>query len=84
MMEGFMGEVIVRMMEKKCENELSPHNMYAFPQLDTCHVGRYFGPLVPNFMMQEHLPHQASQRECKWTVGRAPAQILKNTLEVVA
>jgi hypothetical protein len=31
------------------ENELSPHNMYACPQLDTCHVGSYFGPLVPNF-----------------------------------
>jgi hypothetical protein len=31
------------------ENELSPNNMYACPQLDTCHVGSYFGPLVPNF-----------------------------------
>jgi hypothetical protein len=30
-------------------NELSPHDMYACPQLDTCHVGSYFGPLVPNF-----------------------------------
>jgi hypothetical protein len=33
----------------KDENELSPNNMYACPQLDTCHVGSYFGPLVPNF-----------------------------------
>jgi hypothetical protein len=48
MMEGIMGEMIVRMMVK-CENELSPHDMYACPQLDTCHVGSYFGPLVPNF-----------------------------------
>ena len=29
-------------------------------------------------VMQEHLPHQASQRECKWTVGQAPTQILKS------
>jgi hypothetical protein len=32
-----------------CENEISPNNMYACPQLNTCHVGSYFGPLVPNF-----------------------------------
>jgi hypothetical protein len=31
------------------ENELSPNNMYACPQIDTCHVGSYFGPLVSNF-----------------------------------
>jgi hypothetical protein len=36
-----------RMMEGIMENELSPKNMYACPQLDTCHVGSYFGPLVP-------------------------------------
>jgi hypothetical protein len=30
------------------QNEVSPNNMYACPQLDTCHVGSYFGPLVPN------------------------------------
>jgi hypothetical protein len=42
--------IIVRMMVKKmCITELSPHNMYACPQLDTCHVGSFFGPLVPNF-----------------------------------
>jgi hypothetical protein len=29
------------------ENELSPNYMYACFQLDTCHVERYFGPLVP-------------------------------------
>jgi hypothetical protein len=29
-------------------------------------------------MMQEHLPHQASQRGRQWTAGRAPAQILKS------
>jgi hypothetical protein len=45
MMEGMMG----RMMEKMIGNELSPNNMYGCPQLDTCHVGSYFGPLVPNF-----------------------------------
>jgi hypothetical protein len=28
-------------------------------------------------MMQEHLPHQASQRGSKWTAGQAPTQILK-------
>ena len=44
-----MGDMIVRIIEKKFENELSPHDMYACPQLDTCHVGSYFGPLVPNF-----------------------------------
>jgi hypothetical protein len=53
MMEGIMGEMIVRlimcMMEKKCVNELNPHDMHACPQLDTCHVGSYFDPLVPNF-----------------------------------
>jgi hypothetical protein len=26
-----------------------PHDMNACPQLDTCHIGSYFGPLVPNF-----------------------------------
>jgi hypothetical protein len=45
MMEGMM----VKMMEKMIGNEISPNNMYACPQLDTCHVGSYFGPLVPNF-----------------------------------
>jgi hypothetical protein len=35
--------------KKMIRNELSPNNMYACPQLDTCHVGSYFGPLVPNF-----------------------------------
>jgi hypothetical protein len=38
-----------KMMEKMIGNELIPNNMYACPQLDTCHVGGYFGPLVPNF-----------------------------------
>jgi hypothetical protein len=37
MMVGIMGEMIVQMMvklmEKKCVNELSPHDMYACPQL---------------------------------------------------
>jgi hypothetical protein len=41
MMEG--------MMEGIPENELSPNNMYACPQLNTFHVGSYFLPLVPNF-----------------------------------
>jgi hypothetical protein len=45
MMDGMMERMMVRMME----NEISPNNMYACPQLDTCHVGSYFGPLVPNF-----------------------------------
>jgi hypothetical protein len=49
MMEKVIMRMIVRMMEKKCLNELSPPDMYACPQLDTCHVGSYFGPLVPNF-----------------------------------
>jgi hypothetical protein len=26
-----------------------PHDMNACPQLDTCHIGSYFFPLVPNF-----------------------------------
>jgi hypothetical protein len=34
-------------------------------------------------MMQEHLPHQASQRRDNRTVGQVPTQILKITLEVV-
>jgi hypothetical protein len=34
---------------KILENELNPNNMYACPQLNTCHVGSYSGPLVPNF-----------------------------------
>jgi hypothetical protein len=42
-MEGMMG------------NELSPNNMYACPQLDTCHVGSYFGPLVQTICM--HVPN---------------------------
>jgi hypothetical protein len=46
--EGIMENIMVRMMGE-CENELSPKNMYACPQLDTCHVGSYFGPLLPNF-----------------------------------
>jgi hypothetical protein len=37
-----------RLMEES-QNELSPNCMYACPQLDTCHAGSYFGPLVPNF-----------------------------------
>jgi hypothetical protein len=37
------------MMNESPQNELSPNNMYACPQLDTYHVGIYFGPLVPNF-----------------------------------
>jgi hypothetical protein len=41
MMEGVMAIMII--------NELSPNNMYACPQFDTCHVGSYFGPLVPIF-----------------------------------
>jgi hypothetical protein len=60
MMVGIMGEmiirIIVRMMVRmfigmmvKVSKYLSPHDMYACPQLDTCHVGSYFGPLVPNF-----------------------------------
>jgi hypothetical protein len=49
MMEGMMEGMMGRMMEKMIENELSPNNMYACPQLDTYHVGSYFGPLVPNF-----------------------------------
>jgi hypothetical protein len=36
-------------------NELSPKNMYACPQLDTCHVGSYFGPLVPNFRTKDKI-----------------------------
>jgi len=36
-------------MERMMGNELSPNNMYACPQLDACHVGSYFGPLVPIF-----------------------------------
>jgi hypothetical protein len=35
-------------------------------------------------MMQEHIPYQASQHGDNWTAGRAPTQILKITLEVVA
>jgi hypothetical protein len=34
---------------RRMGNELSPNNMYACPQLDTCYVGSYFGPLVPLF-----------------------------------
>jgi hypothetical protein len=61
MMEGIMRVMIVRMimrmmvrmmvqvMEKKCINELSSLDMYACPQIDTCHVGSYFDPLVPKF-----------------------------------
>jgi hypothetical protein len=45
MMEGIMG----RMMENMIGNELSPNNMYACNQLDTCHVGSLFGLLVSNF-----------------------------------
>jgi hypothetical protein len=41
MMEGIM--------ERMMKNELSPNNIYACPELDTCHVESYFGPLVPNF-----------------------------------
>jgi hypothetical protein len=47
MMGGMMGRII--------GNELSPNNMYACPQLDTCHVGSYFGPLVPNFVSQDKI-----------------------------
>jgi hypothetical protein len=60
MMEGIVGEMIVRIIVRmmvrmfvrmmvKVSKEISPHDMYACPQLDTCHVGSYFGPLVPNF-----------------------------------
>jgi hypothetical protein len=42
---SIMGGVMERMMG----NELSPNNMYACPQLDTCHVGSYSGPLIPIF-----------------------------------
>jgi hypothetical protein len=34
-------------------------------------------------LMQEHLPHQASQRRSGSTVGQAPAQILKITLKLL-
>ena len=34
---------------EKWPNELSLHDMNACPQLDTFHIGSYFGPLVPNF-----------------------------------
>ena len=37
------------MMERMIGNEISPNNMYACPQLETCHAGSYFGPLVPIF-----------------------------------
>jgi hypothetical protein len=43
------------MMEDMMENELSPNNMYACPQLDTCHVGIYIGPLVPIFRTQDKI-----------------------------
>jgi hypothetical protein len=49
MMEGMMVRMMEGMMVRMMENELSPNNMYACPQLDTCHVGSYFGPLVLNF-----------------------------------
>jgi len=42
-------QVVEGIMERMMENEISPNNMYACPQLNTCHVGSYFGPLVPNF-----------------------------------
>jgi hypothetical protein len=42
---SMMGGMVERMMG----NELSLNNMYACPQLDTCHVGSYFVPLVPIF-----------------------------------
>jgi hypothetical protein len=48
MMEGIMEKMILRMMGK-CENEIIPNNMYACLQIDTFHVGSYFGPLVRNF-----------------------------------
>jgi hypothetical protein len=51
MMVGIMG----RMIEKMIGNELSPNNMYACPQLETCHVGSYFGQLVPNFRTQDKI-----------------------------
>jgi hypothetical protein len=34
------------------KNELSPNYMYACPQLDTSHVGRYFGPLAPTLELR--------------------------------
>ena len=43
------GRNYVKNNRKSDGNELSPKNMYACPQLDTCHVGSYFGPLVPKF-----------------------------------
>jgi hypothetical protein len=46
-----MARIMGRMMEKMIGNELSPNNMYACPQLDTCHVGSYFDPLVPNLTL---------------------------------
>jgi hypothetical protein len=60
MVEGIMGEMIIRMIVRmmvrmfarmimEMSKELSPHDMYACPQLAICHVGSYFGPLVPNF-----------------------------------
>jgi hypothetical protein len=43
------GEVDGKNPPEKWPNELSLHDMNACTQLDTCHVGSYFGPLVPNF-----------------------------------
>jgi hypothetical protein len=48
-LEIMMGRMMERILEIMMGNELSPNNMYACPQIDTCHVGIYFGPLVPNF-----------------------------------
>jgi hypothetical protein len=53
-MEGIIEKIMVRMMGE-CENELSPKNMYACPQLNTFHVGSYFVPLVPNFRTQDKI-----------------------------
>jgi hypothetical protein len=44
-----MGGMMERILERMMGNELSEKNVYACLQLDTCHVGSYFGPLVPNF-----------------------------------
>jgi hypothetical protein len=51
-MEGVMPRMMEIMIKKMPENELSSFNMYACPQLDTCHVGSYFGPLVPNLELR--------------------------------
>jgi hypothetical protein len=59
-MEGTMGEMIVRIIMRmmvrmfvrmmvKVSKDIRAHDMFACPQIDTCHVGSYFGPLVPNF-----------------------------------